>query len=81
MGKHKVPTVRNVGKGLSAITKAYTHNGYFKTLEGIVNFYNTRDVKPRVLAISPRRRPWLPVAGPCLKSLRMSTPSLWAISA
>lgn len=46
MGKHKVPTTRNVGKGLPAITKAYTHNGYFKTLEGIVNFYNTRDVKP-----------------------------------
>jgi cytochrome c peroxidase len=26
--------------------KAYTHNGYFKTLEGIVHFYNTRDVLP-----------------------------------
>jgi cytochrome c peroxidase len=25
--------------------KAYTHNGYFKTLEGVVHFYNTRDVK------------------------------------
>jgi cytochrome c peroxidase len=25
--------------------KAYGHNGYFKSLEGIVNFYNTRDVK------------------------------------
>jgi cytochrome c peroxidase len=25
--------------------KAYGHNGYFKTLEGIVHFYNTRDVK------------------------------------
>jgi cytochrome c peroxidase len=46
MGKHKVPTLRNVGRGLPAITKAYGHNGYFKTLEGIVNFYNTRDVKP-----------------------------------
>jgi cytochrome c peroxidase len=46
-GKHKVPTLRNVdlrpGKGF---TKAYMHNGYFKTLEGVVNFYNTRDVKP-----------------------------------
>jgi cytochrome c peroxidase len=46
MGKHKVPTLRNVdlrpGKGF---TKAYMHNGYFKTLEGVVNFYNTRDVK------------------------------------
>ena len=47
MGKHKVPTVRNVGLGLPGpLTKAYGHNGYFKTLEGIVNFYNTRDVKP-----------------------------------
>ncbi len=26
--------------------KAYGHNGYFKSLEGIVHFYNTRDVKP-----------------------------------
>jgi cytochrome c peroxidase len=26
--------------------KAYGHNGYFKTLEGIVHFYNTRDVLP-----------------------------------
>ena len=33
-------------KDCRTITKAYTHNGYFKTLEGIVNFYNTRDVKP-----------------------------------
>jgi len=23
------------------------HNGYFKTLRGVVNFYNTRDEKPR----------------------------------
>ena len=46
MGKHKVPTVRNVGTGLPGITKAYGHNGYFKSLEGIVHFYNTRDVKP-----------------------------------
>ena len=46
MGKHKVPTARNVDKGSSDFVKAYTHNGYFKTLEGIVNFYNTRDVKP-----------------------------------
>jgi cytochrome c peroxidase len=47
MGKHKVPTVRNVGLGLDAgIVKAFGHNGYFKSLEGIVHFYNTRDVKP-----------------------------------
>lgn len=45
-GKQKVPTLRNVGlaQGLST-PKAYMHNGYFKTLKGVVNFYNTRDVK------------------------------------
>jgi len=47
MGKHKVPTVRNMGLGLgSDIVKAYGHNGYFKSLWGIVHFYNTRDVLP-----------------------------------
>ena len=53
-GKQKVPTLRNVGKGscetepdnVDCIVKAYGHNGYFKTLAGIVHFYNTRDVKP-----------------------------------
>jgi len=48
MGKQKVPTLRNVGLSpFETSTKAYTHNGYFKTLEGIVHFYNTRDVLPR----------------------------------
>jgi cytochrome c peroxidase len=46
-GKHKVPTLRNVDlRPDGSSVKAYAHNGYFKTLEGIVNFYNTRDVKP-----------------------------------
>jgi cytochrome c peroxidase len=46
-GKQKVPTVRNVDKRPdNTFVKAYTHNGYFKTLKGLVNFYNTRDVKP-----------------------------------
>jgi cytochrome c peroxidase len=46
-GKHKVPTLRNVDlRPDASFEKAYGHNGYFKTLEGIVNFYNTRDVKP-----------------------------------
>lgn len=46
-GKQKVPTLRNVDSRPSAgFVKAFGHNGYFKTLEGIVNFYNTRDVKP-----------------------------------
>ena len=42
-----MPTLRNVDlRPDETSVKAYTHNGYFKTLEGIVNFYNTRDVKP-----------------------------------
>jgi cytochrome c peroxidase len=44
-GKHKVPTLRNVDLRPSAdFVKAYGHNGYFKSLYGIVHFYNTRDV-------------------------------------
>jgi cytochrome c peroxidase len=46
-GKQKVPTLRNVDlRPSAAFVKAYAHNGYFKSLEGIVHFYNTRDVKP-----------------------------------
>ncbi len=46
-GKQKVPTLRNVDLRPDGddVVKAYAHNGYFKTLEGIVHFYNTRDVK------------------------------------
>lgn len=45
-GKHKVPTLRNVGKRFGKeFPKAYAHNGYFKSLKSIVHFYNTRDVK------------------------------------
>ena len=48
MGKHKVPTLRNVAKGFNDKTpsKAYGHNGYFKSLKSIIHFYNTRDIKP-----------------------------------
>ncbi|WP_455207478.1 cytochrome-c peroxidase [Kaarinaea lacus] len=46
-GKQKVPTVRNVDKRPNKdFVKAYMHNGYFKTLKGLVHFYNTRDTKP-----------------------------------
>jgi cytochrome c peroxidase len=46
-GKHKVPTLRNVDlRPDKESVKDYGHNGYFKSLEGIVHFYNTRDVKP-----------------------------------
>lgn len=46
-GKHKVPTLRNVDlRPDEGFVKAYGHNGYFKSLEGITHFYNTRDIKP-----------------------------------
>lgn len=46
-GKQKVPTLRNVDlRPEPTFTKAFGHNGYFKSLKGIVHFYNTRDVKP-----------------------------------
>ncbi len=40
-GKFKVPTLRNI-----ALTAPYMHNGYFMTLKGVVDFYNSRDAKP-----------------------------------
>jgi cytochrome c peroxidase len=46
IGKMKTPTLRNVDRRPTEDSvKAYTHNGYFKSLESLVNFYNTRDVK------------------------------------
>jgi len=47
IGKHKTPTLRNLDERQSAgFVKAYTHNGYFKSLKEIVHFFNTRDVLP-----------------------------------
>ena len=44
-GKHKVPTLRNVAKAPGRnFSKAFMHNGVFKSLEEVVHFYNTRDV-------------------------------------
>lgn len=40
--------MRNVDKRPNRrFVKAYTHNGYFKSLKDVVLFYNTRDVKER----------------------------------
>jgi cytochrome c peroxidase len=47
MGKHRIPTLRNVDKRPGpGNVKAYMHNGVFKSLEDVVHFYNTRDSKP-----------------------------------
>lgn len=54
LGKQKVPTLRNVDKRpYPGFVKAYMHNGYFKSLESVVHFYNTRDVLPVCLAEVP----------------------------
>jgi cytochrome c peroxidase len=46
IGKHKVPTLRNVDlRPYEGFVKAYGHNGFFKSLKEIVHFYNTRDVE------------------------------------
>lgn len=41
LGKFKTPTVRNVALGEN---RTYMHNGSLKTLQQVVQFYNTRDV-------------------------------------
>ena len=57
LGKMKVPTLRNVDKRPDNVfKKAYAHNGYFKSLEEIVHFYNTRDVP----GAGWNQKPWPP---------------------
>jgi cytochrome c peroxidase len=47
IGKMKVPTLRNVDKRPDQdFIKAFMHNGFFNSLEGVVRFYNKRDVWP-----------------------------------
>jgi cytochrome c peroxidase len=62
LGKHRVPTLRNVDlRPTPAFVKAFGHNGYFKSLETIVHFYNTRDVLPgadRVKGAKPGVNCW-----------------------
>ena len=53
MGKVKVPTLRNVDlRPYAGFVKAFSHNGYFKSLEEIVHFYNTRDALPTCSALA-----------------------------
>ena len=47
-GRFQVQTVRNVDKRpYPSFVRDYTHNGFFKSLDSIVHFYNTRDVLPQ----------------------------------
>ena len=46
VGHFRTPTLRNVGRREDAgFVKAYMHNGYFKSLEDVVHFYNTALLK------------------------------------
>ena len=55
IGKMRVPTLRNVDlRPYVSATKAYMHNGVFKSLEEVVRFYNTRDVLPQCAPGAPR---------------------------
>jgi cytochrome c peroxidase len=52
--RFQTPTLRNVDKRpYPDFVKAYSHNGYFKSLKTIVHFYNTRDVLPRCAPDDP----------------------------
>lgn len=46
-GQRHASEIGNIDKqpGTAGIN-VHGHNGYFKSLEGIVHFYNTREVKP-----------------------------------
>ncbi|WP_299018577.1 cytochrome c peroxidase [uncultured Photobacterium sp.] len=47
LGSHKTPTLRNVDQRQgNGFIKAYGHNGFFKSLESIIHFYNTAIAKP-----------------------------------
>jgi hypothetical protein len=44
-GQQKTPTLRNVNKRPNeGFVKGYGHNGWFKSMEGIVRFYNTSEI-------------------------------------
>lgn len=47
LGKHRTPSLRNVDmRPTPEFVKAYSHNGYFKSLPEVIHFYNLRDVLP-----------------------------------
>ncbi len=53
-GRFRTVTIRNVDKRpYATFVKAYTQNGYFKSLKEIVHFYNTRDTLPHCATGSP----------------------------
>ena len=68
-GAFRTPTLRNVDRrSRGSFVKAYMHNGYFKSLEDVVHFYNTARVKadgvkcpPGTTAAQARKRDCWPL--------------------
>ena len=69
----KTPTLRNVARGENTkgagAGKRYMHNGIFSSLEEVMHFYNTRDVKgagwsPSAKADDKTRPDWRPWGNP-----------------
>ena len=72
-GKFKVPTLRNIAK-----TAPYMHNGYFKTLRGVVAFYNDRDARPACKSDVGEADALAQGCWPGRKSAATSIPMKWA---
>jgi cytochrome c peroxidase len=65
-GAFRTPTLRNVDKRpYKTFVKAYMHNGYFKSLEDVVHFYNTARVKLDPVRCPPGTRSREAVARGC----------------
>ncbi len=53
-GRFQVQTLRNIDKRpYPSFVRDYGHNGFFKSLDSIVHFYNTRDVLPKCTEANP----------------------------
>ena len=51
IGEFKTPTLRNIDlRPDASFVKAYTHNGWFKSMKSIVHFYNTSNLGNCVIA-------------------------------
>jgi len=58
-GAFRTPSLRNVDKRPHKhFVKAYMHNGYFKSLEEVVHFYNTARLKLDPVRCPPGTRSW-----------------------
>ena len=66
-GRFQVATLRNVARqpGGPQFFKAYTHNGFFKTIKDVVHFYNTRDVLPACPVDATQFGVYPPVGATC----------------